>query len=421
MKNNIAVVGLGYVGLPLALEFGKKYTVTAFDINQKRVDSLRKGLDITGQASRSNFKSSKLTSFTTNPEDLSSCNIYIITVPTPIDQMNNPDLTALKEASKMVAKCLKKKDIVIYESTVYPGATEEVCVPLLEKNSSLKFNQDFFCGYSPERINPGDKKHTLTKIKKVTSGSSKNTLKKVDDLYSSIITAGTYKASSIKIAEAAKVIENTQRDINIALMNELSVIFNKLNIDTLEVLKAAETKWNFMPFKPGLVGGHCIGVDPYYLTFKAQELGYMPEIILSGRKLNNNMPSIVKENILSIMKEKKIKTKKPKILMMGITFKENCPDIRNSKVIELVNIFRGTESTVDLYDPWADQEELVSDQGLKLKKKIKKDYYDVVIIAVPHKIFGDLGLRKIKSYGKKNHVLYDIKGLFGLNDTDGRL
>jgi UDP-N-acetyl-D-galactosamine dehydrogenase len=421
MKNNIAVVGLGYVGLPLALEFGKKYKVTAFDINQKRVDSLRKGLDITGQASRSNFKSSKLTSFTTNPEDLSSCNIYIITVPTPIDQMNNPDLTALKEASKMVAKCLKKKDIVIYESTVYPGATEEVCVPLLEKNSSLKFNQDFFCGYSPERINPGDKKHTLTKIKKVTSGSSKNTLKKVDDLYSSIITAGTYKASSIKIAEAAKVIENTQRDINIALMNELSVIFNKLNIDTLEVLKAAETKWNFMPFKPGLVGGHCIGVDPYYLTFKAQELGYMPEIILSGRKLNNNMPSIVKENILSIMKEKKIKTKKPKILMMGITFKENCPDIRNSKVIELVNIFRGTESTVDLYDPWADQEELVSDQGLKLKKKIKKDYYDVVIIAVPHKIFGDLGLRKIKSYGKKNHVLYDIKGLFGLNDTDGRL
>jgi len=421
MKNNIAVVGLGYVGLPLALEFGKKYKVTAFDINQKRVDSLRKGLDITGQASRSNFKSSKLTSFTTNPEDLSSCNIYIITVPTPIDQMNNPDLTALKEASKMVAKCLKKKDIVIYESTVYPGATEEVCVPLLEKNSSLKFNKDFFCGYSPERINPGDKKHTLTKIKKVTSGSSKNTLKKVDDLYSSIITAGTYKASSIKIAEAAKVIENTQRDINIALMNELSVIFNKLNIDTLEVLKAAETKWNFMPFKPGLVGGHCIGVDPYYLTFKAQELGYMPEIILSGRKLNNNMPSIVKENILSIMKEKKIKTKKPKILMMGITFKENCPDIRNSKVIELVNIFRGTESTVDLYDPWADQEELVSDQGLKLKKKIKKDYYDVVIIAVPHKIFGDLGLRKIKSYGKKNHVLYDIKGLFGLNDTDGRL
>ena len=421
MKNNIAVVGLGYVGLPLALEFGKKYTVTAFDINQKRVDSLRKGLDITGQASRSNFKSSKLTSFTTNPEDLSSCNIYIITVPTPIDQMNNPDLSALKEASKMVAKCLKKKDIVIYESTVYPGATEEVCVPLLEKNSSLKFNKDFFCGYSPERINPGDKKHTLTKIKKVTSGSTKNTLKKVDDLYSSIITAGTYKASSIKIAEAAKVIENTQRDINIALMNELSVIFNKLNIDTLEVLKAAETKWNFMPFKPGLVGGHCIGVDPYYLTFKAQELGYMPEIILSGRKLNNNMPSIVKENILSIMKEKKIKTKKPKILMMGITFKENCPDIRNSKVIELVNIFRGMESTVDMYDPWADQEELPIDQGLKLKKKIKKDYYDVVIIAVPHKIFGDLGLRKIKSYGKKNHVLYDIKGLFGLNDTDGRL
>jgi UDP-N-acetyl-D-galactosamine dehydrogenase len=421
MKNNIAVVGLGYVGLPLALEFGKKYTVTAFDINQKRVDSLRKGLDITGQASRTNFKSSKLTSFTTNPEDLSSCNIYIITVPTPIDQMNNPDLSALKEASKMVAKCLKKKDIVIYESTVYPGATEEVCVPLLEKNSSLKFNKDFFCGYSPERINPGDKKHTLTKIKKVTSGSTKNTLKKVDDLYSSIITAGTYKASSIKIAEAAKVIENTQRDINIALMNELSVIFNKLNIDTLEVLKAAETKWNFMPFKPGLVGGHCIGVDPYYLTFKAQELGYMPEIILSGRKLNNNMPSIVKENILSIMREKKIKTKKPKILMMGITFKENCPDIRNSKVLELVNIFRGMESTVDMYDPWAAQEELPIDQGLKLKKKIKKDYYDVVIIAVPHKIFGDLGLRKIKSYGKKNHVLYDIKGLFGLNDTDGRL
>jgi UDP-N-acetyl-D-galactosamine dehydrogenase len=421
MKNNIAVVGLGYVGLPLALEFGKKYTVTAFDINQKRVDSLRKGLDITGQASRTNFKSSKLTSFTTNPEDLSSCNIYIITVPTPIDQMNNPDLSALKEASKMVAKYLKKKDIVIYESTVYPGATEEVCVPLLEKNSSLKFNKDFFCGYSPERINPGDKKHTLTKIKKVTSGSTKNTLKKVDDLYSSIITAGTYKASSIKIAEAAKVIENTQRDINIALMNELSVIFNKLNIDTLEVLKAAETKWNFMPFKPGLVGGHCIGVDPYYLTFKAQELGYMPEIILSGRKLNNNMPSIVKENILSIMREKKIKTKKPKILMMGITFKENCPDIRNSKVLELVNIFRGMESTVDMYDPWAAQEELPIDQGLKLKKKIKKDYYDVVIIAVPHKIFGDLGLRKIKSYGKKNHVLYDIKGLFGLNDTDGRL
>ena len=419
--DKITIIGLGYVGLPLAIELGKKYQVVGFDIQQKRISELKKYFDSTLQVKESEFKKSKHLTFSSNQNQIKKSNIYIITVPTPIDRENKPDLRALQEATKIVGKNLSKGSTVVYESTVFPGATEEICVPILEKISGLKFNKDFFCGYSPERINPGDSKHTLTRIKKVVSASNNQTLMLLENLYGSIITAGIYSAPSIRIAEAAKVIENTQRDINIALMNELSLIFNRMNIDTLEVLKAAETKWNFMPFKPGLVGGHCIGVDPYYLTYKAQELGYDPKIILSGRKLNNEMPASILRQIKILLKKKKISLKGARALVMGLTFKEDCPDLRNSKVIDLVTGLQRTGLKVDCYDPWVDVNELKQLNKLNLKNKIKKDFYDLVVIAVPHSIFKKQGIKIIKKYTKQQHVIFDVKGLFKANQVDGRL
>ncbi len=419
--DKITIIGLGYVGLPLAIELGKKYQVVGFDIQQKRISELKKYFDSTLQVKESEFKKSKHLTFSSNQNQIKKSNIYIITVPTPIDRENKPDLRALREATKIVGKNLSKGSTVVYESTVFPGATEEICVPILEKISGLKFNKDFFCGYSPERINPGDSKHTLTRIKKVVSASNNQTLMLLENLYGSIITAGIYSAPSIRIAEAAKVIENTQRDINIALMNELSLIFNRMNIDTLEVLKAAETKWNFMPFKPGLVGGHCIGVDPYYLTYKAQELGYDPKIILSGRKLNNEMPASILRQIKILLKKKKISLKGARALVMGLTFKEDCPDLRNSKVIDLVTGLQRTGLKVDCYDPWVDVNELKQLNKLNLKNKIKKDFYDLVVIAVPHSIFKKQGIKIIKKYTKQQHVIFDVKGLFKANQVDGRL
>ncbi len=420
-KGKIAIIGLGYVGLPLAIEFGKKYIVTAYDIDRKRVNSLKKGKDLTLQIDNKEFSKSKDIKFTNNINDLDNNDIFIVTVPTPINKKNLPDLSAVKKASIQIGKCLREGNIVVFESTVYPGATEEVCVPILEKHSNLKFNKDFFCGYSPERINPGDKKHTLTKIKKVVSGSNDKTLKKLDALYSSIISAGTYRAPSIRVAEAAKVIENTQRDINIALMNELSLIFKQMDIDTLEVLKAAETKWNFLPFKPGLVGGHCIGVDPYYLTYKAQEMGYDPKIILSGRSLNNEMPYKVFKIIKDLMKDRKISIRDSKALVMGVTFKEDCPDIRNSKIIDLIKSLKKSRMQVDCYDPWVEASEFKRFYNLDLKKRLKRNHYDLVVIAVPHTLFKKLGIDNIKNSAKKKNVIYDIKGLFDLKNVDGRL
>lgn len=420
-EEKIAIVGLGYVGLPLAIEFGKKYEVIGYDINKQRISSLKKNLDTTLQVNESEFKKSKSLIFTSIEKDIKNSTFFIITVPTPIDEKNKPDLRALKSATNLVGKHLSKNSVVVFESTVYPGATEEVCIPILEKKSGLTFNKDFFCGYSPERINPGDKRHTLTKIKKVVSASNEITLNKLENLYGSIIKAGIYKASSIRVAEAAKVIENTQRDINIALMNELSLILNKMNIDTLEVLKAAETKWNFIPFKPGLVGGHCIGVDPYYLTHKAQELGYDPKIILSGRKLNNEMPLNITKNIKALLRTKKIPLKGSKALVMGLTFKENCPDLRNSKVMDLIQNLKKSKIKVDCHDPWIDGKELKKIYGMNNKKTPKKNYYDLVVVAVPHATFKKQGIKEIKAYTKAESVIYDVKGLFNLKEVDGRL
>lgn len=415
----IAVIGLGYVGLPLAVEFGKKYVTVGFDINLDRISELELGNDKTLEVSDENLRSSELLSFTNNPEILSQFNVFIITVPTPIDKNNRPDLSPLLMASKTVGKVLKKDDVIIFESTVYPGATEEDCVPVLEKYSGLTFNKDFFCGYSPERINPGDKIHTITKIRKVTSGSNAETADYVDSLYASIITAGTFKASSIKVAEAAKVIENSQRDINIAFVNELSVVFNLLGIDTHEVLEAAGTKWNFLPFKPGLVGGHCIGVDPYYLTQKAQEVGYNPEIILAGRRLNDRMSAYVASGIIKEMIKKKHRIADSKILVLGITFKENCPDIRNSKVIDLIKEFVEFGCEVDVCDPWADVREVKDVYGLNLLSKINGDKYDAIVLAVSHKEFEDLDISALRS--GSNAVIYDIKGVLPKELVDCRL
>jgi len=420
-EEKIAIIGLGYVGLPLAIEFGKKYEVIGYDINKTRVASLKKNIDTTFQVKQSEFKKSKSLTLTSSEQDIKNSTLFIITVPTPIDKKNRPDLRALKSATNLAGKHLTKDSVIIFESTVYPGATEEVCVPILEENSGLTFNQDFFCGYSPERINPGDKNHTLTRIKKVVSASNKATLTKLAKLYGSIIKAGVYKASSIRVAEAAKVIENTQRDINIALMNELSLIFNEMDIDTLEVLKAAETKWNFMPFKPGLVGGHCIGVDPYYLTHKAQELGYDPKIILSGRKLNNEMPMNITKNIKALLRTKKIPLKSSRVLVMGLTFKEDCPDMRNSKVVDLIQNLKKLKMEVDCHDPWVDSKELKKIYGMSNKRNPKKNYYDLVVVAVPHAIFRKQGIKEIKAYTKTQSVLYDVKGLFNLKEVDGRL
>jgi len=417
----IAVVGLGYVGLPLAVEFGKRFDTVGFDVKPERVAQLRVGRDTTLEVTREELRSAQRLSFTTELSDLKRCRVFIVTVPTPIDGYKRPDLTPLVRASESVGKALRRGAVVIFESTVYPGCTEEVCVPILERESRLKFNQDFFAGYSPERINPGDKEHRLTTIRKVTSGSTPEAAEFVDKLYSSIVKVGTHRASSIKVAEAAKVIENTQRDVNIALINELALIFNRLGIDTEEVLAAAGSKWNFLPFKPGLVGGHCIGVDPYYLTHKAQEIGYHPEMILAGRRLNDNMSLYVAGQITQHMAAKRIHVKGARVLMLGITFKENCPDIRNSKVVDVVRELAKQGARVDIYDPWADAAEFRHEYGLKLTRVLKPRHYDVAVMAVPHKEFRELGVRGVRRLLRKPHVLYDIKHLFPAAEVDGRL
>ena len=417
----IGVIGLGYVGLPLAVEFGKKFETVGFDISQSRIDELRRGHDRTLEVYDEDLKKALKLVYTTELNDLKKCNVYIVTVPTPIDKNKRPDLTPLIRASESVGKVLSKGDIVVYESTVYPGATEEDCVPVLEKNSGLTFNKDFYCGYSPERINPGDKVHTVTQIRKVTSGSTPEVGKIVDELYKSIITAGTHLASSIKVAEAAKVIENSQRDINIAFVNELAVIFNRMGIDTLEVLEAAGTKWNFLPFRPGLVGGHCIGVDPYYLTHKAQEIGYNPEIILAGRRLNDNMGSFVAGQVVKLMIKKEHRIAGSRALVLGITFKENCPDIRNSRVIDIIRELEDFGVAVDTYDPWADAREVKEEYGISLSGDEAVDGrtdYDAIILAVAHDKFKGIDLGKMK---KHNTIIYDVKGVLDMNLVDERL
>jgi len=420
-NKKIALIGLGYDGLPLAVEFGKKRTVVGFDINQPRINDLKNGVDSTLETTSEELKDAVNLSYTTNLEDIKDCTIFIVTVPTPIDKHKRPDLTPLEKSSEAVGSILKKGDIVIYESTVYPGATEEVCVPILEEQSGLKFNQDFYCGYSPERINPGDKEHRVTTIKKVTAGSTPEIATEVDELYQEIITAGTHKASSIKVAEAAKVIENTQRDVNIALINELALIFNKLGIDTESVLEAAGTKWNFLPFRPGLVGGHCIGVDPYYLTHKALEVGYNPEMILAGRRLNDGMGVYVADQVSKLMTKKRIHVVDANVLIMGLTFKENCPDLRNTRVIDLVEEFEGFNCNVDIYDPWVDKDESVHEYNIKPINYPVAGKYDAILLAVAHDEFKALSVEQIKAFGKDNHVLYDIKYLLDANEVDGRL
>lgn len=417
----IALIGLGYVGLPLAVEFGKKRTVIGFDINEDRINDLKSGIDRTLETTKQELKEAIHLSYTTNLNDIKDCEIFIITVPTPIDKHKRPDFTPLEKSSESVGFFLKKGDIVIYESTVYPGATEEVCVPILEQQSGLTFNKDFYCGYSPERINPGDKEHSVTTIKKVTAGSNFEIATEVDELYQEIIIAGTHKASSIKVAEAAKVIENTQRDVNIALINELSIIFNKLDIDTESVLKAAGTKWNFLPFRPGLVGGHCIGVDPYYLTHKALEVGHNPEMILAGRRLNDGMGSYVADQVSKLMTKKRIHVVDANVLIMGLTFKENCPDLRNTRVVDLVEEFKGFNCNVDVYDPWVDKDEALHEYSIKPVDQPVEGKYDAILLAVAHDEFKELTLEQIKVFGKDNHVLYDIKYLLKDNEVDGRL
>ena len=409
MNKKIAIIGLGYVGLPLAIEFGKKYETYGFDINQNRIDELNKGIDITGEASKRNIQSSIKLTFTSNSDEISKCNIFIISVPTPIDNNNRPDLGILFNATKLVGNLLKNNDLVIYESTVYPGCTEEDCVPILEKESKLKYNKDFFCGYSPERINPGDKTKTLSKITKITSGSNEKIAKKVDKLYLSIIKAGTYPVSSIKIAESAKIIENCQRDINIAFVNELAMLFNKLDIDSNEVLEAAGSKWNFLPFKPGLVGGHCIGVDPYYLTYKANQVNYDSKIILAGRKLNNSIPGFICNKVIEHCKNKRFK--KPNILILGITFKENCSDTRNSKVFDLYNFLKKEDYYIDAYDPYVNKEDV--DQSiinLINYNEIKKNFYHSIIIAVEHNQFQNMEITQFQV--SDDCLVFDIKGMF---------
>ena len=420
-KCRIGIIGLGYVGLPLAVEFGKHFDTIGFDVKADRVAELRAGRDSTLETSRDELKSAARLSFTTDLNALKSCRAYIVTVPTPIDPYKRPDLSPLIAASTSVGKVLKKGDVVVYESTVYPGCTEEVCVPILERESALIFNKQFFVGYSPERINPGDKDHRLPTIRKIPSGSTAEAAEFVDALYRCIITAGTHKASSIKVAEAAKVIENTQRDVNIALVNELALIFARLGIDTEEVLQAAGSKWNFLPFRPGLVGGHCIGVDPYYLTHKAQEIGYNPEMILAGRRLNDNMSLYVAGEIIKLMTRKRIHINGSRILMLGITFKENCPDIRNSKVIDVVRELQKYGARVDVHDPWADSVECRHEYGMRITRTLKRNGYDAAIVAVAHNKFRELGATAVRKLCRKNHVLYDIKHVFPASEVDGRL
>jgi UDP-N-acetyl-D-glucosamine/UDP-N-acetyl-D-galactosamine dehydrogenase len=418
---NIAIIGLGYVGLPLAVEFGKKYPTLGFDINKARLAELQQGHDNTLEVDDHELAEAKQLSYSSSLDDLKNCNVFIVTVPTPINEHKQPDLTPLIKASETIGKVLKQGDIVIYESTVYPGATEEDCVPVLERVSGLAFNKDFFCGYSPERINPGDKEHRVTTILKVTSGSTPEIAEKVDQLYRSIITAGTYKASSIKVAEAAKVIENTQRDVNIGLINELALIFNKLGIDTEEVLKAAGTKWNFLPFRPGLVGGHCIGVDPYYLTHKAQSVGYHPEIILAGRRLNDGMGAYVVSQLVKSMLKKRIHVEGSRVLVLGLTFKENCPDLRNTKVVDIITELQEYGVQVDCYDPWINTKEAEHEYGITPVAELAEGQYDGVILAVAHKKFVQMGAKSIRALGKPEHVLYDLKYVLPREAADLRL
>ncbi len=420
-NTRIAVIGQGYVGLPLAVEFGKHYATLGYDIRQDRVDELKAGRDSTLEVSSDELADSSKLGFTSQLEDIRGCNVYIVTVPTPIDAAKRPDLTPLVKASQAIGSVLKKGDVVVYESTVYPGCTEEVCVPLLEKASGLVFNQDFHCGYSPERINPGDKLHRVTNILKVTSGSTPEIADFVDALYASIITAGTHKASSIKVAEAAKVIENTQRDVNIALINELALIFNKLGIDTLEVLEAAGTKWNFLPFRPGLVGGHCISVDPYYLTHKAQEIGYHPEVILAGRRINDGMGAHVAAQVVRLMTRKGINPVGARVLVLGLAFKENCPDLRNTRVVDIIAELADFQAQVDVYDPWVDAAEAHHEYGITPIAAPKAGEYDAIVLAVGHAEFAKLGGEGVRALGKPTSVVYDVKYVLPRDAVDGRL
>lgn len=418
---HIAIIGLGYVGLPLAVEFGRVHPVVGFDINAQRISALQSGHDATLETDAAELAAATQLLYTSQAQDLAQCNCFIVTVPTPIDEYKRPDLTPLIKASETVGRALKLGDIVIYESTVYPGCTEEDCVPILEKFSGLTYNVDFFCGYSPERINPGDKQHRLTSIKKVTSGSNPQVADIVDALYNQIITAGTHKAPSIKVAEAAKVIENTQRDLNIALINELALIFNRMGIDTEAVLQAAGSKWNFLPFRPGLVGGHCIGVDPYYLTHKAQSIGYHPEIILAGRRLNDKMGSYVVSQLVKAMAQKSIPIHGARVLVMGLTFKENCPDIRNTRIVDIVSELKEYECQVDVYDPWVNPEEAQYEYGISPVQSVTPHTYDSIVLAVAHQQFKAMGKDAIRALGKHVHVLYDLKYLLNTEESDLRL
>jgi UDP-N-acetyl-D-galactosamine dehydrogenase len=420
-KVKLAIIGLGYVGLPLAVEFGKIRSVLGYDINSKRIDQLKAGQDLTQETEPEELQSAKHLGLSINSDDLRACNCFIVTVPTPIDMHKRPDLGPLLKASETVGKVLKLGDIVIYESTVYPGCTEEDCVPVLEKFSGLKFNQDFFCGYSPERINPGDKAHRLPNIQKVTSGSTPEVAEVVDQLYRQIITAGTHKASSIKVAEAAKVIENTQRDVNIALINELALIFNKMGIDTEAVLKAAGSKWNFLPFRPGLVGGHCIGVDPYYLTHKAESIGYHPEIILAGRRLNDSMGAYVVTQLVKAMTHRRLQVDGARVLIMGLTFKENCPDLRNTRVVDIIEELKDYKVQTDVFDPWADPAQAQHEYGITPVQNPEPGTYDAIVLAVAHDQFKTMGAQAIRSLGKPEHVLYDLKYLLPVDSSDLRL
>ncbi len=418
MRIRIGIIGLGYVGLPLAVEFGKKYPTVGFDINNLRISELKNGIDRTLEVSSENLSVGSQLSFSSELPDLKGCNVFIVTVPTPIDKYNRPDLTPLVKASETVANVIKKGAVVIFESTVYPGVTEDECVPIIEKKSGLVFNTDFFAGYSPERINPGDKEHTVTKIRKVTSGSTPEIAKFVDDLYSNIIEAGTFSAASIRVAEAAKVIENAQRDINIAFVNELAKIFNLLGIDTQEVLEAAGTKWNFLPFRPGLVGGHCIGVDPYYLAQKAQEVGYHPEIILAGRRLNDGMGKYIGTELIRHLVQREQKVKGAKVLVLGITFKENCPDVRNTRVVDVIGTLTYFGMDVTIYDPWADEKEVAHEYGLSITKNLPETSFDAILLAVAHKEFAAIDFGKLKN----NHgIIYDIKSFLPAEVVDFRL
>ncbi|EGR0693765.1 Vi polysaccharide biosynthesis UDP-N-acetylglucosamine C-6 dehydrogenase TviB [Vibrio parahaemolyticus] len=420
-NTTVGIIGLGYVGLPLAVEFGKQRDTIGFDINQLRVDELKGGHDSTFECTDIELKEATKLKYTTSLEELKECNVFIVTVPTPIDEHKQPDLTPLIRASEVLGSIVKKGDVIIYESTVYPGATEEDCIPVVERVSGLKFNQDFYAGYSPERINPGDKAHRVTNIHKVTSGSTPFVAEFVDQLYKSIITAGTHQASSIKVAEAAKVIENTQRDVNIALINELAIIFNKLGIDTLEVLEAAGTKWNFLPFRPGLVGGHCIGVDPYYLTHKAQSVGYHPEMILAGRRLNDGMGQYVVSQLVKKMLKKRIHVEGANVLVMGLTFKENCPDLRNTKVVDIISELKEYNINVDIMDPWCSELEAKKEYNLSLCNEPRIGYYDAIILAVSHDEFKKLGEKNIRRLGKQEHVIYDLKYVLDKSSVDMRL